>query len=128
MLAENPSTASLRRLCEFISRRGGVVTVRDVTHGYRPLRTQTDLAEVHLNQLVSGGLGEWLPMSTSTKGGRPTRSFRLFADNKGCLRHQNPEIPLEAEGFGDGDKFDFVQNAVPPESENQPELSEAMFL
>lgn len=128
MLAENPATTVLRRLCEFISRRGDVVTVRDVTHCYRPLRNQTDLAENQLNQLVGGGLGEWMPMSTSTKGGRPTRQFRLIADNMVCLRHQNPEIPLETESFGDGDKVDSVQTAVPPKPEDQAELAEAMLL
>jgi len=122
MLGEDPETAALRRLCEFISRRGGMVSVRDVVTYYRPLKNRSDLAEAQLNQLASGGQGEWVPVASTPKGGRPTRPFRLFASATPCLRLQNREKLSKNVGIADADNSESLQNAIPPEPENQPEL------
>jgi hypothetical protein len=103
-LAEDSETAELRRLAEFIERRGGTVTTKDIITNYRPLKNKTDLAEFQLDQLVAGGRGEWLPISTTAKGGRPTRRFRLHAQANTCLRLLNPQIPQEVIGIADADR------------------------
>lgn len=103
LLAEGSETAALRRLCEFISRRRGVVTVRDTITYFSPLKNKSDLAELQLQQLVSGGLGEWLPMSSTPKGGQPTRRFRLFVQAAPHLHLQNPQKPSKNQGIADAD-------------------------
>jgi len=82
LIAETPGQRERRKLIEFIERRGGHVTVREVTQSFRPLRSNRDEAERQLNALVRAGVGVWkeikgtrgpatcefqlLPVSTST--------------------------------------------------------------
>lgn len=126
LLAEGSETAALRRLCEFIAHRDGEVTVRDTITYYWPLKNQPALAEAQINQLVRGGLGEWLPMSSTTRGGRPTRRFRLFAPMASPLHLRNPEVPLENDGIADADAGESMQN-VPFETKPEAEISEAVL-
>jgi len=110
-LDANEAEAEQRRLVEWIERRGGAVTVRDVTHGIRRFRGKPDEAEAALNGLVEAGLGAWGDHPVSNRGGRPTHVFRL------CHRvtcHQNFKKALECEGFGDGDIGD-TPDATPTE-------------
>jgi hypothetical protein len=120
LLAEPPGTAPLRRLAEHITRKGGVVKVRDLITNYRPLKNRSDLAEVQLNQLAAARLGEWLPVTTSPRGGRPSRFFRLFAASGACLRLLNPQVWAEIGGIADADgegaaQMEGEQNAVTDE-------------
>jgi hypothetical protein len=112
LLAEGSEATALRRLCEFVSRRGGLVTVRDAVTYYWPLKNKSDLAETQFQQLVSGGLGEWMPMSSTPKGGKPTRRFRLFAAVAPHLHLQNPEKPLENESIADADGIESAQEST----------------
>jgi hypothetical protein len=66
------------QLIEFIGKRGGAVTVREVMRSYWPLRNQKEKAEAVLSLLVSTQLGEWEETPTTAKGGHPTRVFRLL--------------------------------------------------
>lgn len=104
-----------RRLVEWIERRGGSVTVRDVTHGLRRFRGKQGEAEEALNGLVAAGFGVWETPSANQKGGRPTRRFRIV---EGCHCHQNPRETRKRAGFGDGDSGDTTetqhQNPGPP--------------
>jgi hypothetical protein len=77
-LAETREQREQRELCEFIERRGGTVTVRDVITYYRPLKNQREKAEQQLNALVKAGRGEWEPVPTTPRGGQPTRKFWLL--------------------------------------------------
>ena len=52
--------------------------MRDVITFYRPLKNQREKAEQQLNALVKAGSGKWEPVSTTPKGGQPTREFRLL--------------------------------------------------
>jgi hypothetical protein len=116
LLAEGEEARELRRLAEFIERRGGTVTVRDVISNYWPLKNQSDQAEYQLNRLVTAGMGEWLPMTSTPKGGKPTRPFRLFAQSSPHPHLQYPKIPENFEGIADADDISSVQNgpeAVP---------------
>ena len=77
-LAETPEQQEQRELVEFIERRGGTVTVRDVITYYRSLKNQREKAEQQLDALVKAGCGQWEPVPTTPRGGQPTRKFRLL--------------------------------------------------
>jgi hypothetical protein len=72
------SKTDLGELVAFIERRGGVVTVREVTQFYWPLKNQRGKAEAALGALVRSGLGSWEGIATTARGGRPTRQLRLL--------------------------------------------------
>ena len=67
-----------QQLIEFIRRRGGAVTVREVTQSYWPLKNQRGKAEEMLEELVTSGRAKWNHVKTTTKGGRPTRKLQLL--------------------------------------------------
>jgi hypothetical protein len=78
LIAETPEQREQRRLIEFIVSRGGSVTVREVTQSFRPLKNKREEAEAAFNKLVAAKLENWGPISTTDKGGRPTRKFQLL--------------------------------------------------
>ena len=82
---------------EWIERKGGCVTVRDLSRGPRPYRGMPDLAEAALNELVSGDLGTWEFVPAGEEGGRPTSVFRLKPAASGDV---TPVEKPESEGFG----------------------------
>ena len=77
-LGETREQREQQKLVKFIESRGGEVSIRDVTHYYRPLKSQTQKAEAELFALKAAGYGEWIDAQTTPKGGRPTRKFRLL--------------------------------------------------
>jgi len=76
VLDETDTDRDQRRLIEWIGRRGGKVTARDVLTGCRWLR-KSSLAESALDELVKAGYGVWVDVPAGPKGGRPTRIFVL---------------------------------------------------
>ena len=111
-----------QRLLEWISEKGGEVSVRDVTHGLRQFRGKADEAEAALQRLVERGLGTWENVRVSQKGGRPKRVFRVH-DLGRC--HQNLKNSRDSRSFGDGDTKDYSEQqeqtspnpkVMPPES------------
>ncbi len=75
ILSESDEERENRRLADWIERKGGSVTVREVQQGHRRFRLATD-AEAALQPLVEAGYGDWEPPSPD-KRGRPTRRFAL---------------------------------------------------
>lgn len=73
---ENQVDRDRRELVEWIERRGGEVTVRDLTRGPRPYRKAVD-AETALEGLAKVGLGRWKSLGPEQTGGRPKRIFCL---------------------------------------------------
>ncbi len=73
MLGEDDEGRENRRLAEWIERKGGVVTARDVSQGCRWVREGIG-AEAALDELRKTGWGEWEMEPTATK---PRRVFRL---------------------------------------------------
>lgn len=61
----------------WIRGRGGAVTVRDLTHGLRKYRGDSEGAELALAALVNAGIGRWELDNHAPTGGRPTQRFRL---------------------------------------------------
>ena len=87
MLHESEDETALRQLSEWISRRGGKATARDVYSGNRRYPTSED-AELALNQLVASKAGQWQAIPTGEDGGRPSREFCLQAV---CTTYLKPE-------------------------------------
>jgi hypothetical protein len=113
MLDESDPERDQRRLVEWISRKGGAVTPREVQGGCRWLRAP-GAAEAALEELVEAGRGSWQNVPTTGQGGRPTRAFVLCRhvdmstkppDSKGSCR-RNLEISRENGGFVDVDTVD----------------------
>jgi hypothetical protein len=75
-LDETDPERERRELVQWIERRGGTVTARDVQRGFRRLRGP-GTAQAALKGLVKAGLGCWEDIPSGQQGGRPSRCFRL---------------------------------------------------
>jgi hypothetical protein len=89
VLAETDEQRDQRQLVEWIQRKGGTVTARDLQRGPRPYRVG-NAAETALQELAKAGYGTWQDSPTNTDGGRPTRAFRLGDSGDGDETPFNP--------------------------------------
>jgi hypothetical protein len=78
ILSESEDDRGARRLIEWIERRGGSVTVRDLARGPREYRG-TDAAAKALEALVASGVGRWEVDDHGGGPGRPVDRFRLLS-------------------------------------------------
>lgn len=112
-----------QELIEWIARRGGAVTVRNLyCEGPRRFRGKREDAEAALNELVKAGYGQWTEQKLDQKGGRPKTVFTLW--NHGIMESKLHKSRV-LRGF-DSDSTDSTLNAtdltgsvpnpVPPES------------
>ena len=76
ILNESKIEQADRRLIEWIVKKGGSVTVREVQTGCRWLKASGE-AELALNRLSKQGVGTWKTKTGGPKGGRPKRIFIL---------------------------------------------------
>jgi hypothetical protein len=76
-LGESDEDAKARRLAEWIERRGGVASVRDVTRGPSEYRRKPEAARHALADLVARGVAVWDHEPPGPKGGRPHERVRL---------------------------------------------------
>ena len=106
--AEDDEAREQRELIEWIRRRGGKVSVRELQQGRRECRSSDD-AEALLNGLVQGEHGTWQPVPTTKQGGRPSRIFQLSTLP---TKHETPVNPDENEGSVDVDKVDAPNGEV----------------
>jgi hypothetical protein len=90
---------------DWIGRKGGTVTPREVQQGCRWLK-EPGAAEAALDQLVRARCGVWWDVPTTARGGRPARGFMLSTPS---TVHETTARPEETEGFVD------VDNVAPPE-------------
>jgi hypothetical protein len=102
LLSESNDDRDKRRLFEWIERKGGVVTAREVQQGHRRYRTAQD-AEANLDELVKGGYGQWQSTPSTQKGGRPSRKFCL---STALVVYTTPVIPEQEESCVDVDGQD----------------------
>ncbi len=109
LLSESDDDADQRRLVEWIERKGGEVTAREVQMGCRWLR-EPGAAETALNELAKSGFGCWRDTPTTAKGGRPTRVFRLASVS---TVNETPIIPGELGGSVDVDSVDAPEMQSP---------------
>jgi hypothetical protein len=79
ILSESDDDRVTRRLVEWIERKGGTVTVRDLTRGPREYRGDHERAAKALGELVAAGVAVWVHDDHGPKGGRPTDRIRLVS-------------------------------------------------
>jgi hypothetical protein len=114
ILCEGDVEREQRELIEWIARRGGSCTVRDLTHNVRKWRGESDAAREQLNSLVEAGLGHW---EQSDPGpGRPTERFVLHEGVTSVTDTKNQADEGVATGIGDDDgdptSFNFGFNSI----------------
>jgi hypothetical protein len=102
MLDESDADRDERRLVDWIGRKGGTATPREVQQGCRWLK-EPGAAEAALEKLVKARRGAWRDMPTTAKGGRPARAFGLPTPS---TVHESPAQPEKTEGFVDVDRVD----------------------
>lgn len=113
-LGESDEDRDRRRLVEWIGRKGGLATPREVQQGCRWLK-EPGAAEAALDELAKAGGGVWLDSPTTAKGGRPARAFALSTPS---TVYETPANPDENLGFVDVDTVDA------PESQPDDEWGE----
>lgn len=101
MLCETEESSEERRLVEWIERKGGTVTAREVQNGNRRYETAEE-AEAALKHLEQAGHGAWHEIPPGPKGGRPKREFRLYTRSTST----QPTKPRETSGCVDVDSVD----------------------
>jgi hypothetical protein len=109
ILDESDAERDHRRLVEWIGRKGGIVTAREVQQGCRWLK-EPGAAEAALGELAEAGRGTWRDAPTTAKGGRPARVFVLSTLS---TVYETPAKPEESEGFVDVDNVDAPEKGVP---------------
>jgi hypothetical protein len=92
-LAQGKDSHAERELIEWIQRRGGGVTARDLQRNIRRY-SDGDSAERALAGLVQAGLGTWTEHPPSPDGGRPTQVFSLTARRRA---DETPATPQDNE-------------------------------
>jgi hypothetical protein len=87
LLGEGDDARAQSQLVEWIQRKGGVVSVRDLQRGPRRY-AHGDAAERALHDLVQAGLAKLVPSPASAKGGAPTVRYAPcgVADTTPCFR------------------------------------------
>jgi hypothetical protein len=101
MLSEPDNARDNRQLIEWIERKGGSVTAREVQQGHRQYSTAQE-AEAALSELRKAGCGDWHDLPSSQKGGRRSREFRLSIPPTST----QPCKTRDSEGFVDVDSVD----------------------
>jgi hypothetical protein len=101
LLGETDDDRDQRRLVEWIGRKGGEATPREVQMGCRWLR-EPCAAEAALDELAKTGWGGWRDSPTTEKGGRPARVFAPSTVSTST----EPRKSREPEGFVDVDSVD----------------------
>jgi len=79
ILGESDVGCESRRLVEWIDRKGGTATARDLTRGPREYRGDPERAAKALGELVAAGVAVWVHDDHGPKGGRPTDRIRLVS-------------------------------------------------
>ena len=108
ILRESEKQRVDRQLVEWIERRGGTVTVRDLTHNLSQYRGRADAAKADLDALAKAGRGVWEHPAPGQKGGRPSPRFVL------ATADTNTKTPADASArqrIGTGDALSGSGNA-----------------
>ena len=102
MLAETNDDERIRRLVEWIRRKGGTASARETQQGCRWLK-EPGVAEEALAELAKAGRGVWQDSQASPRGGRPARVFVL---NARPAVHETPTKPEAKQSSVDVDSVD----------------------
>jgi len=97
---ETDEQRTCRQIAEFVQRKGGTITPRQLRQGMRQFKDSTEVAEKALGELVKAGLGSWESVESGEAGGRPTRRFQLAPS---VYVYETPLAPEKNGGFVDVD-------------------------
>jgi hypothetical protein len=111
MLDESDAERDHRRLVEWIGRKGGAVTAREVRQGCRWLK-EPGAAEAALEELVKAGRGSW-EHSPPGQRGQPTRRFKLSTVSTASTVYGNSVLPGENSNTVDVDSVDAEEVGSP---------------
>ncbi len=103
MLRETDPQKEQRKLIEWIERKGGEVSVNDLTHGQRRYRNLIGKAKADLHALTTAGIGKWVYPSGP---GRPSRKLRLIQGVTGVTVTDTPDAAPPSGGLSNGDTGD----------------------
>jgi DNA polymerase I-like protein with 3'-5' exonuclease and polymerase domains len=78
-LGETEAETDTRRLVEWVERRGGTTTVRELQRSNSHKYPSAEDAERTLQRLVQAGLGYWQAPTVGPQGGQPATHFVLYA-------------------------------------------------
>jgi len=107
---ESDDDRDQRKLIEWVERKGGSTTAREVQMGCRWLR-EAGAAEAALEHLVKADWGNWEPTPPGRRG-QPTRHFRL---SKLSTVNGNSELPRENTNTVDVDTVDIPESQADEE-------------
>ncbi len=96
LLGEDDETRELRQLVEWITRKGGTATSRDVSRSLRAYPTASE-AEAALEGLVRAGIGRWVHDGHGAVGGRPVRRFILTGSRADTTPSETPADSADAD-------------------------------
>jgi len=129
MLSESEVGRDQRRLIEWIERKGGSVTQREVQQGCRWLK-ESGAAEAALDGLVKIGQGHWRDAPTTDQGGRPSRVFELPEPS---TVYETPATHVEEGGSVDVDSVDGAEEhsgdprVDPNDDSNHPQADGRLY-
>lgn len=118
LFAEGDSDRTAREFLEWIARRGGSVTVRDLAHGMRRFRGITAEAEAALEALVARRKLVRVSVDHHGSRGRPTTRYELVTASPVT---GNGAAPGEDTISGDGDSGDAPASGTPDPSADDEE-------
>lgn len=93
MLSEKPEDRSARLLADWVRRKGGRASPRDLQRSNGAKYPKTGAAELALDALVSAGWGEWEDEPPKAGGGRPSRVFVLHQPSSSDGRQNPTQLP-----------------------------------
>jgi hypothetical protein len=111
LIAETPEQRAQRKLIEFIERRGGRVTVREITQSFRALKNNRDEAERQLSALVRRGYGEWTEVKAAR--GPATREFQLHRVSTTTDFEESPSVepkPVDVDNLTSQESADIANS------------------
>ncbi|MCX5676258.1 MAG: DUF3987 domain-containing protein [Planctomycetota bacterium] len=92
MLNESDEEQQARHVVEYVQRRGGRISARDLHKGMLKRFPTSDDADLYLRRFVPH-TGHWVDAPPGPKGGRPTRFFVLSGSPESVDKTQNPGNP-----------------------------------
>lgn len=120
ILRETDDDRRQRELIEWIERRSGSVTPRELQAGRREFRGSSESARDALQALVNQGHGVWVTSGPGPEGGHPSEVFRLFPRDS-----DTPDSDPANGGSVDADS-DGAGRVGPPERELGPSPEDGM--
>lgn len=109
MFDESDADRDQRRLVDWIGRKGGTVTIREVQQGCRWLK-EPGKAEAALEELFKVGRGYWQNSESKPTGGRPGRTFVLSTPSTVYATEVKPD---DSTGSVDVDTVDDSERETP---------------